>query len=454
VDDLEPLPPRLHAVGAGLVGGQEARVDELGHDLFRHRAVGDRRQQLFAVERRASPLRGREVPERLARDTLAGRPDAAQGLLGMPREGSGHTSDVLVGPTGQQLLLAIATVPDPRHCEGQQRQRAPRAFHGTQHLVHERVVLEAEAAGRSRLHDSPAHPVPVERPQRRKLREDESQGRMLLAPHPEVVAQGKDHVHAAGVRESSDERCEMGLRLAVVQGEEFFELVEDEEYFLVLLTPVDDHVEGGFRLLEAGQLRQRLAISRQHRAHTLRAAAGVRSWTVKHLLWVKTLRFEHAAQEAAFLDYLHEVEHAAERVARLEAAIDRAIEAASAEMRAVIAGLQALHGIKKVSAVSIVAEVGPLSRFSRPQQLMGYSGMVSSEDSTGSSVRRGAITKTGKAHLRRIVGEAAWAYQYRPSMSPILRQRQEGLSEEAQSARSQHVSGGRAGLDRSSTTSW
>jgi transposase len=99
-------------------------------------------------------------------------------------------------------------------------------------------------------------------------------------------------------------------------------------------------------------------------------------------------------------------------------------------MRAVIAGLQALRGIKKLSAVSIVAEVGPLSRFSRPKQLMGYSGMVSSEDSTGSSVRRGAITKTGNAHLRRIVGEAAWAYQYRPSMSPLLRQRQEGLSEE------------------------
>jgi transposase len=80
--------------------------------------------------------------------------------------------------------------------------------------------------------------------------------------------------------------------------------------------------------------------------------------------------------------------------------------------------------------VTIVAEVGPLSRFARPKQLMGYSGMVSSEDSTGSSVRRGAITKTGNAHLRRIAGEAAWAYQYRPAMSPEMKKRQEGLSEE------------------------
>jgi hypothetical protein len=61
---------------------------------------------------------------------------------------------------------------------------------------------------------------------------------------------------------------------------------------------------------------------------------------------------------------------------------------------------------------------------------MGYSGMVSSEDSTGDRVRRGAITKTGNAHLRRIMGEAAWAYQYRPAMSPELKKRQEGLSEE------------------------
>src|SRR3989442_5844814 len=86
----------------------------------------------------------------------------------------------------------------------------------------------------------------------------------------------------------------------------------------------------------------------------LRAAAGVKSWTTKHLLWVKTLRFEHVAQEVTFLDYLHEVEHAAERVTRLDQAIDQAIESAPTEMRALIAGLQALRGIKKVSAATIV----------------------------------------------------------------------------------------------------
>ena len=178
------------------------------------------------------------------------------------------------------------------------------------------------------------------------------------------------------------------------------------------------------------QLRARHRLGKFLLRRGLRAVAGMKSWTAKHLLWVKTLRFERAAQEATYLDYLHEVEHAAERVARLERAIDQAIEALPAEMRAVVAGLQALRGIKQMSAVTIVAEAGPLSRFARPKQLMGYSGMVSSEDSTGSSVRRGAITKTGNAHLRRIAGEAAWAYQYRPAMSLEMKKRQEGLSEE------------------------
>lgn len=178
------------------------------------------------------------------------------------------------------------------------------------------------------------------------------------------------------------------------------------------------------------QLRARHRLGKFLLRRGLRAAAGVRSWTAGHLRWVKTLRFEQAAQEAAFLDYLHEVEHAAERVARLELAIDQAVEAAPAHMRALIAGLQALRGIKQISAATIVAEVGPPSRFTRPKQLMGYSGMVSSEDSTGSSVHRGAITKTGNAHLRRIVGQAAWAYQHRPAMSAELKKRQVGLSQE------------------------
>jgi len=89
---------------------------------------------------------------------------------------------------------------------------------------------------------------------------------------------------------------------------------------------------------------------------------------------VKTVHFEHAAQDVTLLDYLNEVEHVADRLERLEGAIDDAVNAAPESMRAVIEALQALRGIAQVSAVTIVAEVGTLSRFAKPRQLMGYSG--------------------------------------------------------------------------------
>jgi transposase len=188
------------------------------------------------------------------------------------------------------------------------------------------------------------------------------------------------------------------------------------------------------------QLRARHRLGKFLLRRGLRAGAGVKNWTTTHLAWVRTLRFEQAAQEATFLDYLHEVEHAAARIERLERAIDEAVESLSEDRRALVAGLQALRGIKQITAATIVAELGVVSRFEWPKLLMGYSGMVSSEDSTGSRIRRFGITKAGNAHFRRVVGEAAWAYQYRPAMSPALKKRQEGLSEEVKEIawRAQH----------------
>jgi transposase len=179
------------------------------------------------------------------------------------------------------------------------------------------------------------------------------------------------------------------------------------------------------------QLRARHRLQKFLLRHGRRPPEKIRSWTETHLAWVRrAVRFEARAQQTVLMDYLAEVDHARERIKRLELAIDEAVEAVPASMRAVIEALQALRGIAKVSAVTIVAEVGRLSRFARPRQLMGYSGAVSSENSTGGRIRRGAITKTGNAHLRRIVGEAAWAYRHRPAIGGALRIRQEGLSEE------------------------
>jgi transposase len=156
-----------------------------------------------------------------------------------------------------------------------------------------------------------------------------------------------------------------------------------------------------------------------------------KSWTQKYLTWIKEqVHFEQPALEATLLDYVHEVDHMAERTQRLEKTIDEAIEKAPPEMRAVIEALQALRGVAKITAVSIVAEVGSLSRFEKPRQLMGYSGLVSSEFSSGNRIQRGGITKTGNAHLRRVIVEAAWAYQRRPWVGGALLKRQQGLDQE------------------------
>ena len=179
------------------------------------------------------------------------------------------------------------------------------------------------------------------------------------------------------------------------------------------------------------QLRARHRLSKFLLRHGRRPAAGIKVWTAAYLAWVKRgVRFEQPAQEATLADYLHEVEHAQERIARLEGAIDEAIQTMPERMQAVVGALQALRGIAKISAVTVVAELGEISRFTKPRQLMGYSGTVSSEHSTGENTRRGPITKTGNAHLRRIVVEAAWAYRHRPSVGPMLAMRQKGAGPE------------------------
>ena len=178
------------------------------------------------------------------------------------------------------------------------------------------------------------------------------------------------------------------------------------------------------------QLRARHRLGTFLLRHGRRPPTAMTAWTQRHLTWIQQVQFEQPAQEATRLDYLHEVEHVVGRIERLEHAIDEAVKTAPPSMRAVIEALQALRGIVLVSAVTIVAEVGALSRFARAPQLMGYSGMGAREDSSGPRTRRGGITKTGNAHVRRIAIEAAWAYRHRPAVGGALRKRQATLSEE------------------------
>ena len=181
------------------------------------------------------------------------------------------------------------------------------------------------------------------------------------------------------------------------------------------------------------QLRARHRLSKFLLRHGHRPSIKMTPWTGQYLQWIKTsVKFEQVAQQWTLEDYLGEVEHCGLRILRLEASIDKAIETAPQAMREVIEALQALRGIAKVSAVTIVAEVGQLSRFPTARQFMGYSGTIPSEHSSGQSVRRGGITKTGNSHLRRIVVEAAWSQRHRPIVSRELKLRLINVNAEVQ----------------------
>jgi len=179
------------------------------------------------------------------------------------------------------------------------------------------------------------------------------------------------------------------------------------------------------------QLRARHRLSKFLLRHGRRPPAGVKPWTLKYMDWVRgQVEFEQPAQEYTRLDYVHEVEHANDRVRRLGEAIGEAVKLAPRPMQEVIQALQSLRGVAQISAVTIVSELGQISRFSGARQLMGYSGVVPSEDSSGKRMQRGAITKTGNAHLRRVVIEAAWAYRHRPAIGATLCKRQQAVREE------------------------
>jgi transposase len=206
------------------------------------------------------------------------------------------------------------------------------------------------------------------------------------------------------------------------------------------LTPVwvpDAAHEALRNLVRAREAAKRDQLRARHRLGKFLLRQGRRptermtAWTQRHLDWIRReVKFEQFAQRATLEDYLEEVDHLGQRIARLEKAIDEAIEGAPATMKAVVSALQALRGVAKMTAITIVAEVGQLSRFPKARQLMGYSGAVASEHSSGERTSRGGITKTGNAHLRRVLVEAAWSQRFAPSLTRRLRERQEGLSAE------------------------
>lgn len=154
---------------------------------------------------------------------------------------------------------------------------------------------------------------------------------------------------------------------------------------------------------------------------------GKTSWSLAYGRWLATLKFESGASQTALTEYWQAVKSADDRVDRLTQALIASIKGWRFE--SVVQALQALRGVAAITAIGLVAEIGDLARFSHPRKLMGYLGLVPSEHSSGQRTSRGSITKTGNAHARRLLTEAAWNYRFNARIGREALARQEQLSE-------------------------
>ncbi len=152
---------------------------------------------------------------------------------------------------------------------------------------------------------------------------------------------------------------------------------------------------------------------------------GKTAWTAAHRRWIAHLKLPHPAQQIAFEEYVQAVQEAGERLERLAASI--AAELEHWRWRPVVQALQALRGIQVLHAVRLLAEIGDFARFEAPRKLMGYLGMIPSEDSSGSRRRQGSITKAGNSSARRALVEAAHAYAHPARVSWVIARRQTEL---------------------------
>jgi transposase len=149
------------------------------------------------------------------------------------------------------------------------------------------------------------------------------------------------------------------------------------------------------------------------------------AWTQMHRRWLAGLRFEQPVHHIVLEDCIAAVEAATARRDRLQAHIEAAVPDWS--LAPVVRALQALRGMALVVAATLVAELGDITRFANPRQLMSYLGLVPSEHSTGRTRRQGGITKAGNGAARRMLIEAAWSYRFPARISRELLSRQEGL---------------------------
>jgi transposase len=183
--------------------------------------------------------------------------------------------------------------------------------------------------------------------------------------------------------------------------------------------------EDAIRDLKAAKVRLKAFLLRHDIRYTGRA-----TWGSAHLRWLSEVICATPAQQIVFQEYVRAVNEHAERLQRLEQELCEQVT--TWRLAPVVEALQALRGVQFTVAVTIVAELGDLTRFDNPRQLMSYLGLIPSEYSSGERRHQSSITKAGNSHARRALIEGAWAYRYPAKVSRHLQLRLERLPKSIQ----------------------
>jgi len=178
--------------------------------------------------------------------------------------------------------------------------------------------------------------------------------------------------------------------------------------------------EDARRDLNAGRFRLKALLLRNDIRY-----AGKADWKPEHVRWLARLVLPMPAQQIVFQEYVRTVTERTELLGRLEAQLREQID--GWRFAPVVAALQALRGVQFTVAAITIAELGDLTRFDSPRQLMSYLGLTPSEYSSGDRRRQGGITKAGNGHARRALVEAAKAYRHRAKLSEAMQARQQNL---------------------------
>jgi len=163
--------------------------------------------------------------------------------------------------------------------------------------------------------------------------------------------------------------------------------------------------------------------------HSCLYTGGKSRWTKMHYNWLEELRFDNPLHHVVLQEYINAVKQADERLNTMNTLMAKALPDWS--MAPVVYSLKALRGVDTTAAMILISELGDISRFESPRQLMAYLGLVPSEHSTGSKRRQGPITRTGNTHARRVLVESGWCYRFPARQTKHLKRKAEQASDES-----------------------